>query len=47
VAHVKSGVPLPHGKSITMATSRQIVSVNPTCEHGVYLRLFVTSGGGL
>jgi len=25
---------------------RQTVNVNPTCEHGLYLRLFITSGGG-
>jgi hypothetical protein len=27
-------------------TMRQTVNVNPTCEHGLYLRLFITSGGG-
>jgi hypothetical protein len=25
---------------------RQTVNVNPTCEHGLYLRLFVTNAGG-
>jgi hypothetical protein len=25
---------------------RQTVNVNPTCEHGLYLRLFVTNTGG-
>lgn len=29
-----------------MMTSRQLVDVNPSSEHGVYLRLFVTVGGG-
>jgi len=24
----------------------QTVDVNPTCEHDLYLRLFVTNGGG-
>jgi hypothetical protein len=24
----------------------QIINVNPTSEHGLYLRLFVTHGGG-
>jgi hypothetical protein len=28
-------------------TMRQLVNVNPTCEHGLYLRLFITCGGGL
>jgi len=28
------------------STMKQTVNVNPTCEHGVYLRLFVTNGGG-
>jgi hypothetical protein len=27
-------------------TMRQVVNVNPTSEHGVYLRLVVTIGGG-
>jgi len=26
---------------------RQIVNVNPTTEHGIYLRLFVSNGPGL
>ena len=25
---------------------QQVVNVNPTSEHGLYLRLFVTTGGG-
>lgn len=25
---------------------RQTVNVNPTSEHAIYLRLFVTNGGG-
>lgn len=25
---------------------RQLVNVNPTSEHALYLRLFVTNGGG-
>jgi hypothetical protein len=27
-------------------TMQQVVSVNPTSEHSLYLRLFVTTGGG-
>jgi hypothetical protein len=29
-----------------MTAMRQMVNVNPTSEHGLYLRLFVTNGGG-
>jgi hypothetical protein len=29
-----------------MLAMRQTVNVNPTSEHGLYLRLFVTNGGG-
>jgi hypothetical protein len=36
----------PEIASTTMTTTRQIVNVNPTSEHGVYLRLFITNGGG-
>jgi len=25
---------------------KQTVNVNPTSEHGIYLQLFVTNGGG-
>ena len=25
---------------------RQLVNVNPTSEHAIYLRLFITNGGG-
>jgi hypothetical protein len=27
-------------------TMRQLVNVNPTSEHAIYLRLFITNGGG-
>jgi hypothetical protein len=30
-----------------MRTMRQLINVNPTSEHGVYLRLFITNGAGL
>jgi hypothetical protein len=29
-----------------VAPVQPIVNVNPTSEHGIYLRLFVTIGGG-
>ncbi|HZT82073.1 MAG TPA: hypothetical protein VFA26_17735 [Gemmataceae bacterium] len=37
------GFPVPLGRAATM---RQLVEVNPTSEHALYLRLFVTIGGG-
>ena len=40
------GLQIPEVAFATMITTQQIVNVNPTSEHGVYLRLFLTSGGG-
>jgi hypothetical protein len=29
-----------------VSAMRQLVNVNPTSEHALYLRLFITNGGG-
>jgi len=31
---------------MTSEPTSQLVNVNPTSEHGLYLRLFITNGGG-
>ncbi len=34
------------GHAVREGAMRQIVNVNPTSEHGLFLCLFVTNGGG-
>jgi hypothetical protein len=35
-----------HGFRAPVSNMAQLINVNPTSEHGLYLRLFVTTGGG-
>jgi hypothetical protein len=34
------------GKPARLRAMKQLINVNPTSEHGLYLRLFVSNGGG-
>jgi hypothetical protein len=36
----------PRTTPVRVIGMRQTVNVNPTCEHGLYIRLFITNTGG-